>query len=96
MTIMPPTLSITCKTVQLHANSPVSRPEVDPKVTTGISSVLIGPLWERGRDGERVRGDAEKRREGARERWRQSRECGARFTLVSCFHTHIENKSDFA
>lgn len=65
---MPPTPSITCKTVQLHANSPVSRPEVDPKVTTGISSVLIGPLWQRGRDGERARGDGARRREGAGER----------------------------
>lgn len=47
--MMPPTPSITCKTVQLHANSAVSRPEVDPKVTTGISLVLIGLLWQRDR-----------------------------------------------
>ncbi len=58
--MMPPTLSITCKTVQLHANSPVSRPEVDLKVTTGISLVLIGLLWQR----ERAWGEG---REGAGE-----------------------------
>lgn len=39
---MPPTLSITCKTVQLHANSPVSRPEVDPK---GHNWNQLSPNW---------------------------------------------------
>ena len=62
MTMMPRALSITCKTVQLHANSPVSRPEVDPKVTTGIGPVLIGPLWHREREREGERGGARGRR----------------------------------
>lgn len=43
--MMPRTPSITCKTVQLHANSPVKRLEVELKVTTGIRLVLIGLLW---------------------------------------------------
>lgn len=50
---MPPSSSITCKTVWLHANAPVSRPEVDLKVTTGISLFLIGLLWQRRTRGER-------------------------------------------
>lgn len=55
MTIMPPTPSITCKTVWLHTKSPVSRAEKDPEVTAGISSVLIGLLWQRERDTETQR-----------------------------------------
>jgi len=58
--MMPPTPSITCKTIQLHVNSPVSRPEVDPKVTTGISLVLIGLLWQR----EGMRRRRRRRRKG--------------------------------
>lgn len=50
MTIMLPSLSITCKTVWLHANSPVSKPEVDPEVKNRISS---GPNWSTVADRER-------------------------------------------
>lgn len=36
--MMPPSPSITCKTVRLHANSPVSRAEVDAEVTISSSN----------------------------------------------------------
>jgi len=47
--MMPPTLSITCKTAWVHVNTAVSRPEEDPKVRTGFSLFLIGLLWQRRR-----------------------------------------------
>ena len=102
MTMMPRALSITCKTVQLHANSPVSRPEVDPKVTTGIGPVLIGPLWhrEREREGERGRergGERKERTELERRtrgrEWRAGRTISVKETFMfALIQIHLLNQ----
>ncbi len=62
MTMMPPTPSITCKTVGLHANSPVSRPEVGPKghnwnqISSNWSTVAERVSGHEGKKGKELEG----------------------------------------